>query len=203
MDHSAIIIRHPARRRAPCSIKTLALPLLTAALLLAGCASGSDSLSDFRLGGWSPFAEPRLQLQGPRKISLPRDAAALGTATTLEVTLRNVVELSEQKRYAEARFLLAEVRATQPPDSEGFRAATCAMAIAALKEGDAGTFRRAARQLDAVLGQPVRVDPAYVEVITLYRALNGLDLPVNAPSQMRALGRRLGDARSASVQTKG
>jgi hypothetical protein len=202
MNHSAIIIRHPASCRTPRTFKMLALPLLFVALLLGGCASGSDPLPGFRLGGWSPLATSRLEPQGPRQISLPRDAAALG-ATTLEVTLRNVVELSEQKRYAEARYLLAEVRATQPPDSEGFRAATCAMAIAALKEGDAGTFRRAARQLDTALGRPVRVDPAYVEVITLYRALNGLDLPVNAPSQMRALGRRLGEARSASVQTKG
>lgn len=203
MNHFASVTHERGLFQPTRTFKALALSLISGALLLGGCTTGSDSLSGFRLGGWSPFTGSRLESQGPRQIALPRDAAALGTATTLEVTLRNVVELSEQKRYAEARYLLTEVRATQPPDSEGFRAATCAMAIAALKEGDVGTFRRAARQLDAALGQPVRVDPAYVEVITLYRALNGQDLPVNAPPQMRALGRRLGAARSASVQTKG
>jgi hypothetical protein len=71
------------------------------------------------------------------------------------------------------------------------------MALLALSEGDVGTFRRIARQLDNSLGTPVRVPPAYVEVISLYRAITGKVLPVNAPERMKALRHMVPDVQRA------
>ena len=54
-------------------------------------------------------------------------------------------------------------------------------------------FRRLGRQLDKSLGAPVRVDPGYVEVISLYRAAVGQSLPVNAPEGIRKLAAKYFD----------
>jgi hypothetical protein len=61
------------------------------------------------------------------------------------------------------------------------------MALLALREGNIATFRRIARQLDESLGTPVRVDISYVDVISLYRAMENRDLPVNAHHQFQTL----------------
>jgi len=99
--------------------------------------------------------------------------------------------------------VLAEVRAQQPADSTGFRGLSSAMALLALSEGDIGTFRRIAGELDRSLGSPVRVPPAQVEVLSLYRAIQGADLPVNAPEEMKPLRRLLLDARRAAARSTG
>jgi len=159
-----------------------ALPLIVAGLLLAGCQTGSGGFSG--LNFFSPSGPGAPLALG---VDLPRDPTALGTKNAVETGLRNAYELADQKRYREARNQLAEIRVMQRPDSDGYRAITCSMAILALREGDMGTFRRLSRQLDISLGSPVRVDPAYVEVITLHRVLSKKSLPVNAPAGLRSL----------------
>lgn len=173
------------------------MPLLIAAFLIGGCSS------DAGLFGAEGFSRPRLL--GPNgaapgqgeKVVLARDPAVLANGSEVEVAIHNAVELSRQKRFAEARRLLDRVRANQPSGSDGFQAIGCAMALLALSEGDIGTFRRIAGQLDDSLGSPVRVPPAYVEVITLYRAIVRKALPVNAPESMKSLEHMLPDVQRA------
>ncbi len=170
-------------RMAPlCGLSRRLFPLIVVGLTLGGCAASPEGFSGLNL--FSPSGS-----MGPLAlgIDLPRDPAALGTNNAVEISLRNAVELAEQKRYREARDQLAEIQVVQVPDSDGYRAITSSMAILALREGDMGTFRRLARQLDISLGIPVRVDPAYVEVITLNRILSRKSLPVNAPAGLRSL----------------
>jgi hypothetical protein len=167
----------------------LVIAKLIVAIALGGCANGyvpSIGLPDLGLfNGTGKGANA-----GP-EVTLARDPAALGTGTAAESTIRNALDLADQKRFTEARHLMAQVRAVQSPGTDGFQAATCAMALLALREGDMGAFRRIGRQLDADLGRPVLVDPAYVEVVALYRVIAGADLPVNAPQGIKRLGERL------------
>jgi len=109
----------------------------------------------------------------------------LANGTEVEVAIHNAIELSRQKRFVEARHILADVRALQNPKSDGYRAVSCAMALLALREGNIKSFQRLARQLDSSLGTPVRVSPSYLGVISLYRAINNQNLPVNAPDKFR------------------
>lgn len=203
MDHSASGFRRPARSSGRWMQQARLIFSLAAALILGACSAGMGDLSSLRLSNFALFNGHRPQAVGPGGVILPRDPAALGQASVLEVTLRNAIDLAEQRRFVEASALLAEVRATQPPESDGFKAASCAMAIAALRAGDIGTFRRVARQLDAALGRPVRVDTAYVGVVALSRALAGESVPVNAPPGMHALKARLAEPKADMVARKG
>ncbi len=122
--------------------------LLTLALMIGGCSSnqgafGTNGFPDLGLFGTNDDASG----QGER-IILARDPAVLANGSAVELAIHNAVELSRQKRFAEARHLLADVRADQPAGSDGFQAVSCSMALLALSEGDVGTFRRIARQLD-------------------------------------------------------
>ena len=171
--------------------------LLALALMIAACscdqgAFGTNGFSRLNLFSTNDDASGRGE-----RIILARDPAVLANGSAVEVAIHNAVELSRQKRFAEARHLLADVRADQPAGSDGFQAVSCSMALLALSEGDVGTFRRIARQLDNSLGTPVRVPPAFVEVITLYRAITGKVLPVNAPEKMKSLPRLLPDVQRA------
>ena len=171
--------------------------LLTLALMIGGCsgdqgAFGTNGFSSLNLFGMNGAASGKSE-----KIVLARDPAVLANGSAVELAIHNAVELSRQKRFTEARHILADVRADQPAGSDGFHAVSCSMALLALSEGDVGTFRRIARQLDSSLGNLVRVPPAYVEGITLYRAITGKDLPVNAPKKLKTLLHLLPDAQRA------
>lgn len=163
------------------------MPVLVA-LFLAGCASGNNPFANMGLNefDWFESREPMRK----DTVILARNPAALAGESEVELALRNAVALSEKKRFAEARHLLADIRSIQEPDSEGYRALSGSMALTALHEGDIAAFRRVARQLDDSLGRPIHVDISYVEVISLYRAMTFQGLPVNTPDNIRAFKER-------------
>ena len=151
-------------------------------MFLASCqTTGSQGLSNFDL-----FGTPQKLIPG-EDVVLPRNSKALGQQSGIESTLRMVVELDQQKRFAEARHLLLQVRSAQPSDSVGYQSVASSMAVLALKEGDFNAFKRIAHQLDVSLGNPVRVEAPNTEIITLYRSVTGKPLPVNAPARMKML----------------
>ena len=156
--------------------------LVLALFLITGCATDNNTLQlgkdDWfnKAGGSSPFV-----------ITLARDPGVLAEDGGIQTALHNVVQLANQKRFVEARHILAGVRELQDSEKDGYQAVTCAMALLALREGDIRTFKRIAHQLDAALGEPVKVAPSYVEVISLYRLLTKNTLPVNAPEGMKRL----------------
>ncbi len=160
--------------------------------LVSGCAS-NGAFSNMDGLNWFNSSEPG------ETLVLARDPASLAGGTQVERTIHDAVELARQKRFFEARRLLADVRAIQDRQSEGYQAISCAMALLGLRQGDIGAFGRIARQLDAALGNPVRVDNAYVDVISLHRAMNNRNLPVNASEPMKALKERLFATESARL----
>lgn len=172
------------------------LPLIVAAFIVAGCQTTGNPLGDFASFDWLNPTGP----DGPTKVMLARDPASLARGSGVEVTLHNAVELSRQKRFVEARHLLAEVRSLQDRGSEGYRAVSCSMALLALREGDLATFKRIASQLDESMGRPVRVEQGYVEVVSLYRTMSDRNLPVNAPEKMERLKERLSGSQNAQLQ---
>jgi len=162
---------------------TLSTALVLTTMLLSGCVTDDNMFSDFGKNNlsWFNSAEP----SASESVVIARDSNVLANGTETEVSIHNAIELSRQKRFVEARHILADVRALQDPESDGYRAVSCAMALLALREGNIKSFQRLARQLDSSLGTPVRVSPSYVEVISLYRAINNQSLPVNAPAKFR------------------
>ena len=167
---------HPQR-------STASIALVVTAVLLGGCAADDNIFSNFGTNNlnWFNSAEPG---EG-ESVVIARDSNVLANGTEIEVSVHNAIELSRQKRFIEARQILANVRALQDPKSDGYRAVTCSMALLALREGNIRHFQRLARQLDNSLGKPVKVSSSYVEVISLYRAINNQNLPVNASDKFR------------------
>jgi hypothetical protein len=161
----------------------LCFPVVISAMLVTGCETGSNGFSGLGINGMNWFSSS--ETGEGEAVILAQDPAMLSRGSQIEKALHNSVELARQKRFLEARHILSEVRETQQPSGEGYRAITCAMALLALKEGDLETFKRVARQLDMSLGQPVDVEEPYVEVVTLYRTFANESLPVNAPEKMR------------------
>jgi len=163
------------------SVLPTALVLTT--ILLGGCVTDNNMFADFGKNnlGWFNSPEP----SASESVVIARDSNVLANGTEIEVSIHNAIELSRQKRFVEARHILADVRALQDQESDGYRAVSCAMALLALREGNIKSFQRLARQLDNSLGNPVRVSPSYVGVISLYRAINNQNLPVNAPAKFR------------------
>jgi len=161
----------------------LPIALVVTAVLLGGCAADDNIFSNFGTNNpsWFNSAEP----SASESVVIARDSNVLANGTEVEVAIHNAIELSRQKRFVEARHILADVRALQNPKSDGYRAVSCAMALLALREGNIKSFQRLARQLDSSLGTPVRVSPSYLGVISLYRAINNQNLPVNAPDKFR------------------
>jgi len=186
--------------RLPAKIAGRSIPaktalLLATGLMLSGCLGERGALATSGLSSLNPFGSKN---EAPTKVEivvLARDPATITNGSEIEVAILNAMELAEQIRFTEARYLLADIRAYQPAGSDGYHGLTCAMALLALSEGDTGTFRRMAQQLDQSLEHPVRVPPTYTEVITLYRAMTGKDLPVNAPERMKPLRHMLSDVR--------
>lgn len=189
------MVRIPVRKYRRRNVGSLVACLLAVTFTLAGCVTNGGAFSDLTSGNWFGSSEPGAE----ESVVMGRDPAVLANGGVTEVTIHNAVELSRQKRFVEARFLLADIRENQAPESEGYRAVSCAMALLALREGDIKTFKRIARQLDNALGRPVRVPPAYVEVVSLYRAINNRALPVNAPGKFSQLKERFFTNRSAGT----
>ena len=122
--------------------------------------------------------------QSPPQIRLPNTVGML-SAHGIEGEILNAVQLTEQRRFEEARDVLMSVRGRQPVNSEGYQALTCSIAIEALLSGDMETFRQHASELDRSLKEEMRVPQAYAEVIAIYRAAMGKSLPVNTPPKLR------------------
>ena len=121
------------------------------------------------------------------EIVLAADRHLLGTDNELASTIQNVLDLADQKRFSEASGLLEKLRSTLAINSEGFQSVTASMALLALRSGDFKRFEQFAGQLDRSLEDPLRVEPAFADVITLYRVVNGKSLPVNATNSLRRL----------------
>jgi len=147
--------------------------------VLAGCSSNNEGMSGFGISGmnWFNSSEPTTG----NSFQIGDRASSLGSGSGHELIIQNAVDLSEQKRFLEARILLGELRDVQHRESDGYRALSTSMALLALREGDIDAFKRIAHQLDTSMGIPVRVTPAYRDVISLYRAMNQQSLPVNSP----------------------
>ena len=169
-------------RKQPCLVFLSKATLVAVLLLITGCATDNNKL---QVGTVDWFNKPGGS--SPAIVTLARDPGVLKEDGGIQTALQNVVELANQKRFVEARHILAEVRELQDPEKDGYQAVTCAMALLALREGSIRTFKRIAHQLDAALGEPVKVAPSYVEVISLYRLLSQNSLPVNAPEGMKRL----------------
>jgi hypothetical protein len=171
---------------------------ISTALVLSGCTSGSNNMSGFGVSGmdWFNSAEPSKE----ESFVVGTKPSTFKSGNDQEAILHNAIELAQQKRFLEARILLTELREIQHRKSDGYRALSIAMALMALREGDIKTFGRIARQLDASLENPVRVPPAYIEVVSLYRAINGQSLPVNAPERIQQMRDRLLPAETASIK---
>jgi hypothetical protein len=170
---------------------------ILAGFLLTGCVSDGTGFGSLGQDGFSWFdsSEP----ENKNTVALSRDPKSLAIGNTTEVAVHNAIELTRQKRFVEARYLLAGIRDKQVSKEDGYQAVTCAMALLALRDGDITTFKRTARQLDMALGEPVNVPPAFVEVISLYRTLNNTSLPVNAPEGMKRLKEQYGATGSTTL----
>ena len=153
--------------------------------LITGCTTNGTNFSNFSLGKVDWFNQSTDAQKGT--MTLARDPELLVNDNDLQAAIHNAVELAEQKRFVEARHILAEVRELQNPEKDGYRAVTCAIALLALREGNIRVFKRTGRQLDEALGQPINVAPSYVEVISLYRVLTDQTLPVNVPKGIKRL----------------
>lgn len=173
------------------------IALVITAMTLGGCVTDDNIFSNLGTNNlnWFNSAEPNER----ESVVITRDSNVLANGTEMEVSIHNAIELSRQKRFVEARHILADVRALQDPESDGYRAVSCAMALLALREGNIKSFQRLARQLDTSLGKPVRVSPSYVEVISIYRAINNQNLPVNAPDKFRQFKEGFFPTQSAST----
>lgn len=167
----------------------LTMAAITISAILSGCSSNSDGISGFGISSmdWFNSTEPTTE----ESFNVSRDPSKLGSGIDKEVILHNAIELAEQKRFLEARILLGNLREIQHRQSDGYRAISSAMALLSLREGDIKAFKRIARQLDTSLNQPVRVPPAYAEVVSLYRAMSQQNLPVNSPEKIQQLRDRL------------
>ena len=188
--------------RLPSWTMTATVPfLLVASIVISGCVVDGAGSAGKGFSGLNWFGSP--QPAPPQTVTLSRDPAFHANGSKVERAIYHSVELSRQKRFTEARQLLAEARAMQVRQTDGYRAISCAMALMALREGDITTFRRIARQLDASLGRPIEVDHAYLDVIGVYRAMNKEPLPVNAHNELTAFKVKYFGTQSAGVQSKG
>lgn len=161
--------------------------LCAMALGMNACSTAMSDFSTANIPMLGGFGKEEQQVETGYEVVLAKQAASLNPNSPVEAMVRDALDLARQKRFAEATSVLAELRESQRRPSEGYQASTATMALLALKAGDFPMFRRLGRQLDRSLGTPVRVDGAYVEVISLYRAAVGRSLPVNAPEGLRRL----------------
>jgi hypothetical protein len=168
-----------------------------ALILVAGCSSNDGEMSGFGISGmnWFNSNEPSTE----ESFQVVNGPSSSGLGSSKELIIQNSVELADQKRFLEARILLGELRDIQHRESDGYRALSTSMALLALREGDVETFKRISHQLDNSLGTPVRVPPAYTEVVSLYRAMSQRSLPVNAPVSFQQMRDKLLPVETAGI----
>ena len=135
------------------------------------------------------------------KVTLPRDWRALGDSPA-EKSLRNAMEFAEQKRFDEARRILAQLREGVSPRGETYRLLTASMAHLSLRQGDIAAARRLGRQLENVLEDETRPDPAVVNVVAITRALDGRETPINTPTSLARLLHNIDASAVKAAQTK-
>ena len=163
--------RHTPMRRLTHSVAAAAV-----VALLAGCAA-KDAGS--------------LRTE-PRSVTLPTAPAQLTDGNAVERLVRNAMELTELKRFEEARVLLARLRAAQMPHGPAWRAAICGEMVLALRQGDMAAFRALGDTLEPVWNDdPHRVDERCVEVVGLHRGLAGRALPLDTPPALKRVVQRL------------
>lgn len=169
------------------SSKSLAI----AALLIMGTVTGCSSTGSIPLiesNGFDWFASDEVTLS--ENLSGYENPTLRANGSDVEMAVANAIELSRQKRFAEARHILSGLRQLQPIGSEAYEALTCSMAITALRSGEIDVFIQLAGELDDITGNQVRANPEYVDVISLYRIVSGEALPVNARSGFNTLKHR-------------
>jgi hypothetical protein len=175
-----------------------AFATLTMAVFLVGCSSDNGGMSGFGISDmkWFNSSEPSSE----ESFQVGDSSSFSSTGNGKALVIQNAIELAEQKRFVEARILLGELRDIQHRESDGYRALSTSMALLAMREGDIVAFKRISRQLDASLGNSVRVPPAYTEVVSLYRAMNQQSLPVNAPENFQRMRDKLLPVETAGLR---
>lgn len=161
--------RHSPTRRV---IQIVAAAMAIASL--AGCAltkTARDLLPSM------PGATPAVASSA----ALPATPDGLTDGNTVERLVRNVVDLTEQKRFDEARRLLARLRAAQVRHGAAWRAGLCAEMMLALREGDMTAFLALGETLEPAWADPHRVDDRCTGVVGLHRGLKGRPLPIDVP----------------------
>jgi hypothetical protein len=162
------------------------------AVVLAGCAD--QRLAGFRLFGAGGTAAP----DGAVVINLPQNAKDLGAATPVHQALRNAFDLIQQKRFAEAREVLAGLGGQLPAGSDLWIAIKCAEAITALRGGEVAPLVAAVDDLDRVLPDRLRPpDECAAAVATGRFVADSGPMPVNAPSGLLILFDGLRSAKAA------
>ena len=158
--------RHPPMHRLTHSLAAAA----AAVSFLAGCAlkdAGKEPLSVAPVAPTTP------------SVTLPATPERLTGANAAERLVRNAVDLTEQKRFEEARRLLTRLRVAQPPHGVAWRAALCAEMVLALRQGDMAAFRTLGETLEPAWADPHRVDERCTGVVGLHRGLAGRALPLD------------------------
>ena len=154
-------------------------------VLVGGCNGHTNHFGDFGASDNKWFDRSAVKEGSPE--TLPNQAKDLAGGSDLKVAVHNAIQLGDQKRFIEARHILAGIRSNQKPDGEGYQALSGAMAILSLREGNIVAFKRVARQLDTALGSPLSVPADYLEIISFYRILSNGQMPVNASDGMKRL----------------
>ena len=162
--------RHPTMRPL-----VHALAAATMAASLAGCVTQIQRPTT-----------PSATRSAASSTTLPATPDALTDTNEVHRLVRNVMDLTDQQRFTEARRLLAGLRAAQPPRGVSWRAGLCAEMTLALREGDMSAFLALGEMLEPAWADPHRVDERCVAVVGLHRALTGRPLPLDLPP---ALGR--------------
>lgn len=147
-------------------------------LVLAGCAENGDFTKAVNWFNRSTGGPPQKTV-----LALPDDPEALGTEG-IEGQLRNAMELSKAKRFAEARAIMGEVAGQLPPDSDFWRAVKCSEMVLALRGNELPALLEAAEAVERNLKDPLRPPGECVSQLSIARALRGQPLPLNVPESL-------------------
>ena len=172
-----------ARSAKKCRLRRLFL--VAPVLVLTACGTDQGLIPKMNLSSLSWLNDGNGQT--PVSVTMPAQIEDLAQGNKVEMRIFNAIQLARKKRFDDALDLMAAVRMQLDPDSEGFLAVTCSMALIALRAGDIREFKNNARVLDMALGQPISVPEPYVEVVSLYRAMVGKSMPVNTPEGIQRM----------------
>lgn len=156
----------------------------TAIVSLSGCAL-KNTAEDF----WS--AMPVSPLPAASGTTLPETPDGLTDRIGVNGLVRNVVDLTEQKRFDEARRLVERLRRAQVRHGAAWRAGLCAEMMLALRGGDMGAFVSLGETLEAAWTDPHRVDERCTDVVGLHRGLTGHPLPIDVSPELGRIVQRV------------